>query len=207
MNHLNIPNRLLTTIKLLLLLIILNSADCSLKKEPTCHISEEFKSYIVFKEGSYWIYQNQSGNMDTIKIIRQEHSILDSPYNYPSERYTITTESNKDGSKTYFAQSEDLNMILCKSFSQYTTNYYYPVLFFCCCDPGSRVENLTFQSQLDSIEISGNWFFNVKVFESDSINPQTKKTLYYSKYIGLIMYEDFNDNTWQIINYSVSKNP
>ncbi len=38
---------------------------------------------------------------------------------------------------------------------------------------------------------------------ADSLNPQTNKKLYYAKNVGLIMYEDFDDNIWELVEYDV----
>ena len=64
------------TFRYLLLAIIyllLNGADCSKSKnEPTCYISEEFKSYGIFNEGSYWIFQDQFNNSDTVAVMKEQ---------------------------------------------------------------------------------------------------------------------------------------
>jgi len=199
-----ISNRLFRNSLYLVIFILLNSADCSKPgSEPTCYISEEFKSYVIFNDGSYWVYQDQSGNWDTVKIIKTEHTIIDNPYTSPRERYNITTGSTIYGERKYIAQCEHVYRIGCDNFSKYSTNYYSPILFFCCCEEGINYENLKYLQQLDSMVVNSSIFYNIKEFESDSINPQTARKLYYSQKIGLIMYEDFEGNNWHLVDYSV----
>ncbi|MCD4680212.1 MAG: hypothetical protein K8S00_07475, partial [Bacteroidales bacterium] len=181
------PNRLFRIALYIIIFIILNSADCSKPdSEPTCYISEEFKSYVIFNEGSYWIYQNQFNIIDTIKVIKTEHSILDGPYTHPFELYNISTISSLIGDTKFKAKCWDMNYVDCTNFNVYSPDYIYSILFFCCCAEGKKYENLTYLHQLDSIEVDSTVFYNIKVFESDSINPQTARRSYYSQNIGLI---------------------
>ena len=90
---------------------------------------------------------------------------------------------------------------MCGDISTFSTVYYTHVMFFCCCEEGIPYKNLIFLRELDSIEVNNTFYYNIKVFESDSINPQTIRKFYYAKNTGLIMYEDFENNNWILIEY------
>jgi hypothetical protein len=187
-----------------ILFILLNNADCSRSKnEPTSYLSDEFKSYVIFNEGSSWVYGNQFNDKDTVILISIEHSFIDLPYTYPVERYNFTTTSTINEEKKYLAQCIEGQGIGCSNFSVLSTNYFNPKLFFCCCDEGFNYENLQFVNQLDSLEINDEMYFDVKIFKSDSIDSQSLSTLYYAKNIGLIQYEDFNSIVWKLLNHNL----
>jgi hypothetical protein len=196
------------TFRYLLLAIIyllLNGADCSKSKnEPTCYIPDEFKSYGVFNEGSYWVYHDQFNNSDTVTVKSNIHSIIDGPYSYPMERYEITTISTMRDESRYIAQCLD-NPLMCTSFSILETLNPAAIQFFCCCDEGTRYENLQYISQLDSMVIHDETYYYVRIFESDSVNVHSLSKLYYAENIGLIQYEDYESNSWKLTKHSVSK--
>lgn len=186
------------------LFILLNNADCSRSKnEPTSYFSDEFKSYVIFNEGSSWVYGNQFNDRDTVVLSSVEHSFIDLPYSYPAERFELTTTSTINEEKKYLAQCNGGNELSCSNFSILAQRDFYPLLFFCCCDEGFKDENLQFVNQLDSIEINDEMYFDIKIFKSDSIDSQSLSTLYYAKNIGLIQYEDYNSNVWKLLDHNI----
>lgn len=185
--------------------ILFCNADCANKdKEPTCYLSEEFKSYVIFGEKSQWIYQNQIGELDTIKIISTEHLIQDGPHSYPTERFNIETSSNLNGNKKDLALCQTGNGALnCQEYNSYSSIYTSPTYFFCCCEEGTTIDNLTFIKK-DTIKLGGELIENVRIFVSDSISPKSYKTLYYAKDIGLVKFDDYQNNQWILISYDLT---
>ena len=60
------------------LFFLFNQADCSQKNDlPIVYHSQEFKDYAVFKEGTFWIYQNELGYKDTFNIIHYETKFIE----------------------------------------------------------------------------------------------------------------------------------
>ena len=57
-----------------------NSDD---EKEPTYYMSQEFKDYVLFPEGSWWVYENQYGQIDSINLYSQDTEIKDGKDDYP----------------------------------------------------------------------------------------------------------------------------
>ncbi len=185
--------------------LLLNGADCSKSKnEPTCYIPNEFKSYGVFNEGSYWVYHDQFNNSDTVTVKSNMRSIIDGPYSYPMERYEITTISTIRDESRYIAQCRD-NQLMCSGFSVLETMNLPSIQFFCCCDEGTRYENLQYVNQLDSMVIHDETYYHVRIFESDSVNALSLRKLYYAEHIGLIQYEDYESNSWKLTKHSVSQ--
>ncbi len=185
--------------------LLLNGADCSKSKnEPTCYISEEFKSYGIFNEGSYWIFQDQFNNIDTVTVKSSIHSIIDGPYSFPMERYEISTISTIRDETRYIAQCVD-NQLMCSGFSILETINLPSIQFFCCCDEGTRYENLQYVNQLDSMVINDETFYHIKIFASDSVNVHSLSKLYYAEHIGLIQYEDYESNSWKLTKHNLSQ--
>lgn len=202
MNSLKLYTR---NLLLIALYALINSADCSMRKETICHISNELKSYVIFNKGSYWIYQNQLGYRDTVKIQNIKFSIIDMVYSNPVERYEISIKSSLIYETKYIAQCSTGNEISCGNLNFLVTNNFSNILFFCGCDEGKEYQNLQFIEQIDSLYFYDEMFYNIKVFKSDSINNSSLSKLYYAKGVGLIKYEDFNSNVWQLMNYNISE--
>jgi len=195
-------NNILRNSIFLVAFFLLAGADCSRPgSEPTCYISEEFKSYVIFNQGSNWIYIDQNQNKDTVEIVNLEKSIEDGPYTYPHEKYIITVWSSIRGEEKSFSQCVSNSRIGCDGFSILSGRH--DLSFFCCCEEGTQEGTLTSLRLLDSLVISNSMYYNIRVFESDSLSLQVNKKLYYAKNIGLIKYEDFDDNIWELVKYDV----
>ncbi len=184
--------------------LLLNSADCSKTKEgEICLLEQEFKSFIIFKEGTFWIYRNQAGVEDTVKIIKSVRSVENSPYSYSVELYRITQQSSINGESNYIARCQKINSTGCSSFSEYSLVDYSKCLFFCCCETGTSYNNLKYSKQIDSLIIQNSVFHDIKIFESDSLYPNSPKKLYYADKFGLIKYETYDKNQWILINQGI----
>lgn len=187
---------------LLILFGLLSKADCSREKnEPVCYMSEDFKEYVVFGSGSFWIYQSQSGLIDTVQMIDTKLSIEDSPYIYPIEMYTGYKKSTVNGTEYFMSRCEG-TMIDCENLSTLYGGEIWQLLFFCCCEEGRRIENLIYISE-DSISLNGVFYNDVKHFESDSLHTQSFKHFYYVKGIGLVKYENFMGEEWELLEYNI----
>ena len=199
-----INTKFIRAIAFLLIFILFNQADCSHKEKTLISISDEFKSYIVFQEGSQWIYENQTGERDTVVLKDIEEYMQESPYNVTTEAINITKVSSLYGEEKTYAQSQEIN-IDCDHYSIYSSVYHSPVYFFCCCEEGKKVENLKYLGNIDSLTIGAHQFYQIRHFESDSINLQAIKNFYYAKDIGLIQYQDFDKNEWKLIDFRLGE--
>jgi len=59
-----------------LLSVIIMTASCQNEPIPTYYMPQEFKDYVDFPVGSYWIYEDSiSGDVDTFTIIGRKIEI------------------------------------------------------------------------------------------------------------------------------------
>lgn len=193
------------------MIILLGLAACSKgedekKENATCYLSDEFKSYTVFNEGSYWIFCNQDSIMDTITLTDSKFYIDNYPNGYPSEKYQKVLSSSRiqEIGEPFFGVCEDIDDTNCRNYNRLGGGFTRSLVFFCACEEGTRIENLTYVNT-DSATINGVLYNEVKFFESDttSFYQYTHRFLLYAKDIGLIKYKDYKGNTWEIIAYNI----
>ena len=188
--------------------LLFSNADCSTKKEKTYYLSEEFKSYIIFNKGSFWIYESNSNERDTIELTNIKHSIGGNHASPPIELYNLFTSSSYHGDLSYTAVcNSHTNMIGCDEYSRYfntsgslSAGFY----FFCCCNVGIRDEEATYLGEIED-EINGQLLYYVKMFQKDSLFPASLKTLWYAPEIGLIRYDDYQNKQWELIEFDVKR--
>jgi len=207
MRYLNNTFKLLTGA---LVFLVFNCADCSgVKKEPSCNISNEFKSYVIFGVGSYWVYKSDEGILDTTKIISIERTIYDGPSMYPTESFRIYKNSSLKGDLLFEATCGSASVGDRHGCDENTTAYifinteYLQEYFFCCCEPDSNSIYANHYLGEDSVTINNIFYSHLKKFFNDSLNAETIKLLYYAKGIGLVKYEDYQENNWELIEHSI----
>ncbi len=187
-------------ISILGIFILFNNANCSKKEtEPVYYISDELKSYVIFNKGSFWIYQNQNGIKDTVSITNLNQVIIDNPHGQPFEKIFITKSSTITGSEKFFS------MCNYDRYCFYSSSISTPYSFFCCCEPNTKYSGLTYKGVVD-LTIHNDYFPEALYFVSDSTHTKSLKDLYYAKNIGLIKYNDYENNEWDLIKYIINEN-
>lgn len=132
--------------KITLILIIMNLVLFSCKKKENYKdISDEYKKYFLFKEGSSWIYFNSKINNKDSVILRNINSIATKPDNSCSEyryeykmQFTSVTTGTIFHSQTNCIKSTELNDGLCSAVitaapqlpTQLIDTYYVDTLRF-----------------------------------------------------------------------------
>ena len=199
-------------------IIIILSALCffvtCVKKEtvyPTYYFGQEFRDYVIYKPGSYWIYQElATGEIDSIYLYKQSFYINKSTqkidYNYEgiseskisSLHDTLTYSGNVLGKNP----CGEYKAITVNGFVNSNVNYFEGEIGY-----SALTASYTFYTEKkDSIEFNKLKFFEVKIFENamQIFSNQPFKT-YYSKHVGLVRTELFNGQVWNLIRYKVSQ--
>jgi hypothetical protein len=150
---------------------------------PPEKFSEEFKRYTMFNVGSYWIYEDSSGNFtDSIVLTSQSLDFYpECDYTgYPFERLTQTFYSSFLG---------NLEAVGNPDWEDYyvSQNEYQPVGFFINGVPleqagGSR-HQMRYEEFLYSSEINGRWYNNVKIISTVAA-PRIK--FHWAENVGVI---------------------
>jgi hypothetical protein len=143
------------------------------------YFSDEFKSYIFFKEGSYWIYEDTTYNLtDSIVLLKQDVWLNDycdyvNLYQEKICQYYFSSLLSKffdtirvwgEASNGQFIDGSPVTgsfSLYLDSGSWHGTNYEY----------------------LDSLMLNQKWFFKVRVISYDEFK------FYWAKDIGLIRKE------------------
>lgn len=178
----------------ILSVLIFSFANCK-KDKPTYYMPQEFKDFILYSEGSYWIYEDSiTGNTDSIYLSNYNINIAEpSHFDYKYEKleqnfYSSFSIESQYRAETWLLQLED------PSLYEYTGYGYYG---------GNKDANIEYISNFDSLNIKGVWYKDVKCI----YNYDGNITYYYwVKYIGIIKKEDkFNNQNWQLIKYHINQ--
>lgn len=191
------------------------SADCHKKKDnPTYFMPQEFKDYVVFPQGSYWIYEDSiSGITDSMYLQMQTTKIMEPPgYNDWGYNYEYIEE------QLYSSYKNQINSRVSR-YNEFISNnengsymYYglYP-LFISNISIGIGCDNLKYIQFLDSLLIKNIWLKNIKVFSNiDPIGNIKSIKTFFCRNIGLVKME-INDNTdttglkiWELKKYHIN---
>jgi len=196
---------------ILIISILCLAADCTKepKEYPTYYMSQEFKDYVLFPVGSFWVYQNtSSGIEDSIFLFKQEIKIMEAA---PNERefncevfeqnfYSSVNETLIGGGGVIIPGAPDVYH-LSKEWG-----FYYQ--FFAPASVGDMEPHykiLKYVANYDTLNINGNNFYEIRVFENlKQYNNQPKK-FYYARNVGLIKIELFDGTIWEIKKYFINE--
>ncbi len=202
-------------LQLLIILGLFINADCSHKRGDAVYFTDEFKSYMIFDEGSFWIYENQEGERDTVVIKNVERKINSNftMGNRYEENFYIKKHSSKYGNIKDRANQS----FPCEPEGVYHSTFFDTLninnLFYLCDDSSAMYSDrrMKFKGMVDSMIVNEETFRKVKIFEYDSINMTNyfqgkmpvPRMFYYAFNVGLIKYDDYDNNQWNLIKYNV----
>lgn len=182
----------------------------------TYYIPDEFKAYIIFPKGSYWIYEEaNTKEIDSVYIYRSESNIENgaSKLGYNYEKYTSgykSSLSEQDSVRGFgYPDLNDQNLFVYEEFrlNDFTNA---PYTFF---SGGSIAQTIKYTSDFaiqyesfyTSLKIEDDTYQNVKVFHHN-INyfSYQSERIYFAENIGIIKRELFNGQTWQLKRYHIN---
>ncbi|MBI4647995.1 MAG: hypothetical protein HY738_15770 [Bacteroidia bacterium] len=171
--------------------------SCNKDRGPKCssiaRIPEEMKSYVMFPEGSYWIYRDSAtGVFDSVILKRQEIEIV-----------KYDEESNKcfEEIEQYFYYSFDNLYIRHRG----TISSYHNLLGdYFNGDIGDSLSNgLKYIALYDSFYINNTFYFEVKYFYNYSNTTRWNRRSYWVENIGIIKtirYPSLMPDTLKVFN-------
>ncbi len=166
--------------------------SCGGDNFPTYYMNENFKSYAFFQKGSYWVYQKvSSGDSDKviqISIITEMTKSRTLGYNYErfysklsSTYYKDTTNCFGDPSNNLENKNYEVSEYGVRNSFSLVPNYIDTSIVNFEYNYASNFI-LKFESMLDSLQVNGVWYKNVKIFNhSPQFNPLQTKRVYYAK--------------------------
>ena len=197
---------------LIILSALCFSVTCAKKEKeyPTYYLGQEYKDYVVYKTGSYWIYEDSASKIiDSVCLYKQNIIINEGnqKVNYNSEGLTENKYSSLydtlifGGGIPTEGKGPVYNEIRLNDFIHINTNYFDGKIG----EYASNNISSIYDSQKDSILYKIK-FLDVKVFKNiqQQFSYQPQKT-YYARHVGLVRKELFNGQVWNLIRYKVSQ--
>lgn len=185
-----------------LIIIVFLTIGCKKKERPTYYMTQDFKNYVVFPVGSYWVYEDSiTGEIDTIRLIESSTTIIntksgddDPGYNY--EQYSANFISSISNETLGFVGGKMNNN---SDIHNYVYGNYRRKLFISDIEIGFGYDNYVYEEYLDSIYILNIKYNRIKIFKNRSpfqgiIHSRT----FNCKNIGIIRMEI--EDTVQNIN-------
>ena len=187
-----------------LFVIIIIAADCHKdKNDPYYTLTDAFKNFTIFKEGTYWIYKDSiTNNFDSLMLttyyIEKKHANNFNFYydelrqeffsSYNNLIIIGTSQIHEVDNNNYYIFYSRLRGNFISGISIGTSNFYFPTL--------------KYVAYYDSIQVLNHFYKEVKVFTLDSI-----ETSFWAKHIGLIK-SIVNDSTgtkiWLLDRYHIN---
>ena len=193
---------------------------CTCTKDPhkeEFRMSQDFKDYTLFKNGSWWIYSREnSSDRDTVTVIKSDVKIVDARnIDYKWEQYLLHFKSTYYSNDTIISfgdASPPLEFNADYARYHYSTSFTSFLLTFFSNKPlkyrlavHSNMET-EYREFHDAILLNGITYNNVKVFEIVSGQPMDQrlpKVVYYAKNIGIVRKELWNGQVWNLVKSSV----
>lgn len=190
----------------------------------------EGRDYIYFTEG-WWKYKNTvTDKIDSSILVRSnirllKHTCGENNRFLEKEDITFKTKSltecvNKDyrSSQAWGCQPSNLLNHYFQFFAKdYCQGFSESVVFFYPFDKnlqgGNSGQNIVFNQLYDSLQVQGQWYYDVAEFELDRdyIWDERRTKYYWAKHVGLIKREKYMNFTdeyiegWELIDYDVTQ--
>jgi len=170
---------------LFILIISILCLASSCKKKPTYYMPQEFKDYVDFPVGSYWIYEDSvSGIKDSIYLYGRNLTIYECEYNYCNYE-----KLEQNFYCLYWQQCSGISMV--EEIDPLIYTYIGPLgYYFGDCNVGTNVYNGEYLAYYDSLNINNKWYKEVKCFCRNNIGWNNDLIYYWAKDIGVIRKEE-----------------
>jgi hypothetical protein len=190
--------------------------DCRNDNGPTYLMDQDFKDFVLFPSGSYWVYTNNAGSMDSLYLYFQETRIDKShkiyPFNHEGFTQNLSSSFYKDTLFGGGGAMKNYDTILFTYNERYISNSSVTGLqFYNKKKPGSVLDyaedsKVKYIGVLSGYYVNGVQYSDVKVFENFiAADVNLSRKIYYVKGIGVIRKELFNGQEWDLKRYHINK--
>lgn len=170
---------------------------CKKDKKPTYYMPQEFKDYVMFPFGSYWIYEDSiSGEVDSLNLINFNIFIQETnTRNYDYEKMV----QNFSSSKSANFSTETLRSDEYYEYYGYNENYAY---YFDITTGQTSASGGIYYAKFDSLKVLDVWYKDVICIKKYGIYELYH---YWVKYIGIVKSENKTNNTfWELKKYHIN---
>ena len=153
------------------------------KNCPEIRFSEEYKRYTVFNPGSYWIYQDSSGTLtDSLVLLNQSLLFFaECDYHgYPTEYLEQEFYSSIAGSAEVSGDPDWPDYYMSDA-NGVTLGFF--ITDISVGSDGGSLQRMKYEEFLDSVNISGVWYKDVKVISAPT-DPKMK--FFWAKDVGMV---------------------
>ena len=190
-------------------------SGCKPDEGPTYYMDQEFKDYVVFGVGSYWVYEDQDLQIDSLYCHRSKLFIKEASENlgYDYERLQIAFKTSfyndsltgdahpeRNDRKFYVYEEGSLTYFL-NSYIQFFNNQLLDVEYQLQED-----SKLKYESYFDEFNVLGKNYQQVRVFTNLIPNSNyAPERIYYARNVGVIRKEMLNGQVWNLKRYHVNQ--
>ncbi len=178
----------------IIILSLLVSCDGPYKNCPEYYFSDDYKAYTNFNENSYWIYSDTAfGITDSVVLLNQNIEFIDHcDYNTQSQE----TLEQLFSSSFVDNNSSEIKIHGHAFMQEYNTGYKLPQGLF--TDNTDLIDPDYF---IDSLEINGVWYKNVKVFKSNKYESYWAKNIVLIKKVFPYPWDSDTTYHFDIVRY------
>lgn len=185
--------------------LLIIGANCK-KEKPTYYMPQEFKDYVMFPEGSYWIYEDSiTKNIDSISLYKTNMLVKDDDHVYCICKYeTITQEFHSSFSNNIFLRYiEPFLADFENKYAFYLNSMSGYIFIF----PQSSFGDPFKYKYFNYIIINDTIYESVHVFER-KMQGEDILIHYFVKHIGIIKRKiittDNDTIVWELKNYHIN---
>ena len=182
---------------ILIISILCIASDCDRDNRPTYYMTQDFKDYVMYPVGSYWVYVDSiSGETDSIVLTEQETFIEE-----PGDFWDFYWENirQKIYSSYYNRFISAGGEIYCEHPLVYS---YYGWGQYLSTENGLSSIDAYEYLYYDSLKINEKWYYNVKCYYKKNAGISS----FWALGIGIIRKEDtiINNKIWNLKSYHIN---
>jgi hypothetical protein len=185
---------------------------CKDRELRTDYIDQTLKEYCLYQEGSYWIYQNSTGDIDSLYLYqREDHIVEDDDRNYESIdlRYNSSYSSSD-----FFGMGASPLARNGSHLSEYWSSADFTPMggfFVLTTDVTDRTITAlagteeTYTAYYETLLIGDSTYGDIRQYDFNMGNQLSRQTIYWAKGIGRVKYIDGDSTVWNLIKYNVTQ--
>jgi len=177
-------------------------------EKPRYKIPQEVKDFIMFPEGSYWVYQDSvSGAIDSHHL----HSFI--LYERDNNRDYYYEIFNQNLSRSFYndtiygggANNAEIGDVIVSKYHEISAQPYRDFLFFSPSEIGDIYSGeIEFSSAINDFTMNSKQYSDIKIFNSlAQKHPIQTKKIYFAKDVGIIKRVEYSGKVWELTDYQI----
>lgn len=186
-------------------------SGCKDRELHTDYIDQKLKDYCLFQEGSYWVYESDNGDIDSIYLYQREgHIVEDDDRNYESIDLQFTSSHYPSdifgmAAAPFVGGGGHLGEI-------WSSAIFTPMGGFFVGGADTVNKTITalagteekYTAYYETLLIGDSTYNQVRQYDFNMGNMLSRRTIYWAKGIGRVKYIDGDSTVWNLIKYNVT---